>query len=133
MKDIALSQFLSTSWWSQVEQTIADAGSLKIPTAIRAICLNITVVTPEGQTLPLAMKNGLFVARHQSDATAHITLPLDVARSIFIENDTAAGFKAFFKGQLKASGDLRCLFALHTAQPTPTQRHLQQTIAAFTD
>ena len=128
-----MSQFLSPSWWSQVEQTIADAGNLKIPTDIRTICLNITVVTPKGQKLSLAMKNGLFIARHQPDASAHITLPLGVARRVFIENDTAAGFKAFFKGQLKASGDLRCLFTLHTAQPTPTQRRLQQSIAAFTD
>ncbi len=128
-----MSQFLSASWWSQVEQTIADTGNLKIPTDIRAICLNITVVTPKGQKFFLAMKNGLFVARHQPDASAHITLPLDVARRVFVENDTAAGLKAFFKGQLKASGDLRCLFTLHTAQPTPTQRRLQQAIAAFTD
>ncbi|WP_211828272.1 hypothetical protein [Kistimonas asteriae] len=128
-----MSQFLSSSWWSQVQQTIADADNLKIPTNIRAICLNITVITLGGHKLSLAMKNGLFVARHQPDATAHITLPLDVARRVFIENDTTAGFKAFIRGQLKASGDLRCLLTLHTAQPTPAQRRLQQAIAAFTD
>jgi hypothetical protein len=123
--------FLSDEWFSHVDALIAAAGDLQIPSAMKAVEVNITVTSPAGDT-PLFMKDGLFTRGHRDGVTTTLTLAAELARKIFVDGDTAAGVQAFFEGAIKVDGDLAKLVAMQTVEPSDPQKRLTRQIAAIT-
>jgi len=123
--------FLSDEWFSHVDALVAAAGDLQIPSAMKAVEVNITVTSPEGDT-PLFMKDGLFTRGHRADVVTTLTLSAALARKIFVDGDTAAGAQAFFDGDIKVEGDLAKLVAMQTVEPSEPQKQLTKKIAAIT-
>jgi hypothetical protein len=123
--------FLSPEWFAQVEQLVAAAGDLQIPAAMRLVEVNVTVTSADGDTA-LFMKDGLFTLGHREGIATTLTLPVELARKIFIDGDTAAGAQAFFDGVIKVDGDLAKLVAMQTVEPSEPQRRLTRQIAAIT-
>ena len=124
-------EFLSEEWFRKVDELVAAVGDLQIPAAMKAVAVNVTVTSPAGDT-QLFMKDGLFSRGHQAGVTTSLTLPLELARKIFIESDVAAGVQAFLEGTIKVDGDLAKVVAMQTVEPSEPQRRLTQKIAAIT-
>jgi hypothetical protein len=124
-------QFLSDEWFQEVDKLIAAAGDLKIPPAMKAVEVNVTVTSPTGNT-ELFMKDGLFTRGHQAGAGASLTIASDLARKIFVDGDTAAGVQAFLEGKMQVEGDLAKLVAMQTVEPSEPQKRLTKQIAAIT-
>jgi len=123
--------FLSDAWFSQVDTLIAAAGDLQIPPAMKAVELNITVTSPDGD-VALFLKDGLFSRGHRPEATTTLTLSAELARKIFVDGDAAAGTQAFLAGQIQVAGDLAKLVAMQTVEPSEPQKRLTRQIAAIT-
>jgi hypothetical protein len=61
-----------------------------------------------------------------------LTLSAELARTIFIDRDTAAGTQAFLDGAIRVDGDLAKLVAMQTTEPSEPQKRLTRQIAAIT-
>lgn len=123
--------FLSPEWFDKVDELIAAAGDLQIPTEMKAVEINVTVTSPRGDA-KVYLKDGLFARGHRDGAPTSITLDEPLARKIFVDADTAAGVQAFLAGEIKAEGDLAKLVAMSTVEPSAAQKALSQRIAAIT-
>ena len=123
--------FLSSEWFAEVDRLIAAAGDLKIPPAMRAAEINVTV-TAAGGDKQVYVKDGRLFAGHSPAAPTAITLPEALARKVFVEADTAAGIQAFLAGELVATGDLKALVAMQMEEPSAEQKALARKIAAIT-
>lgn len=123
--------FLSEAWFTQVDALVAAAGDLQIPAAMKAVEVNVTITGAGGDT-PLFMKDGLFTRGHRADAGTTLTLPVELARRIFVDGDTAAGVQAFLEGAIRVDGDLAKLVAMQTVEPSEPQKQLTRQIAAIT-
>jgi hypothetical protein len=124
-------QFLSDEWFQEVDRLIAAAGDLKIPDAMKAVEVNVTVTAPGGNT-ELFMKDGLFTRGHQPGAPTKLTIESALARKIFVDGDAAAGVQAFLEGKMQVEGDLAKLVAMQTVEPSEPQKALTKKIAAIT-
>jgi putative sterol carrier protein len=54
---------------------------------------------------------------HLDDADVTITTDYETAKSIFVDQDQAAGMQAFMTGKITVQGDMMKLMALQTAVP----------------
>jgi hypothetical protein len=124
-------EFLSDAWFTKVDELVAAAGDLQIPSAMKAVEVNVTVTSPDGDT-PLFMKDGLFVRGHRDGAVTTLTLSAALARTIFIDGDTMAGTQGFLDGSIRVDGDLAKLVAMQTVEPSEAQKRLTRQIAAIT-
>lgn len=126
--------FLSDEWFTKVEALVAAAGDLKIPPAMKAVEVNVTVTGSAAGAgeVRLAMKEGLFTRGHRSDFATTLTLSAELARKIFIDGDTAAGVQAFLDGSIQVDGDLAKLVAMQTVEPSEPQKRLTRQIAEIT-
>jgi len=123
--------FLSDEWFTKVEELVAAAGDLQIPAAMKAVEVNVTVTSPQGDT-QVAMKDGVFARGHRAGVATTLTLIAELARKVFIDGDTAAGTQAFFEGKITVEGDFSKLIAMQTVEPSAPQKRLTQQIAAIT-
>jgi hypothetical protein len=123
--------FLSPEWFAAVDTLVASAGDLKIPEAMRAAEINLTITSPRGE-VRAHVKDGQLFQGHRDGAPTSITLEEMLARTVFVDADTAAGIQAFIGGQLVATGDLKPLVALQMEEPSAEQKALAKRIAAIT-
>ena len=123
--------FLSPEWFTEVDKLIAAAGDLRIPDAMKAAEINITITSASGEK-HVYVKGGVLHQGHRPDAPTAITLPEALARQVFVDADTAAGIQAFLAGELVATGDLKTLVAMQMEEPSNEQKALAKRIAAIT-
>jgi hypothetical protein len=123
--------FLSTEWFDKVDELIAQAGDLQIPTEMKAVEVNITVTSPRGDA-KVFLKDGLFSRGHKDGVATTLALSEELARKIFVDGDQAAGVQAFMAGEMKVDGDLAKLVAMSTVEPSAKQKALTKQIAAIT-
>jgi hypothetical protein len=123
--------FLSTEWFAAVDDLIAKAGDLKIPAAMKAAEINVTITTATGDKHAY-IKDGRLTRGHHDGAPTSITLDEALARKVFVDADTAAGIQAFLAGELVATGDLKQLVAMQMEEPSSQQHALAKRIAAIT-
>jgi hypothetical protein len=123
--------FLSAEWFTKLDELVAKAGDLKIPAAMKAVELNITVTSPSGE-IKAYVKDGILHRGHRDGAPTSLTLSEELARKVFVEADTAAGIQAFLAGEMKAEGDLAKLVAMQMEEPSEPQKQLAKQIAAIT-
>ena len=124
-------EFLTDEWFDHVDALIAAAGDLQIPAPMKAAEINVTVISPAGET-KLFMKDGLFTRGHNPGATTSLTLQSELARKIFVDADQAAGVQGFLTGEIKVDGDLAKLVAMQTTEPSDPQKALSKRIAEIT-
>ena len=126
-------QFLSESWFSEVEKIRAEAGEIPVPDAIKNVKLNIVVTEhPEGEK-QLHMAAGDFQQGLIEDAPTKLTVPFPVAKAIF-DGDQQAGMQAFMSGQIKVEGDMAVMMQMQGAgPPSPQAQALQDRIKEITE
>jgi hypothetical protein len=127
-------QFLSESWFAEVDRLRAEAGEISIPDAIKNIKLNIVVTGhPEGEK-QMHMEAGEFKQGLLDDASTKLTIPFPVAVKTVVEGDAQAGMQAFMSGQVKVEGDMAVLMQMQGAGPPGQQaRAFQKRIKEITE
>ena len=124
--------FLSDAWLDEVQKLAAEAGGGMMPDTVK---LNMVVTgSPEGDK-ELHVADGAFAAGLLDAAPTKITVPYEVAKSMFIKGDQQAAMQAFMSGQIKVEGDMTKLMAMQgqgggdPAQAAEMQKKLQEITA----
>jgi putative sterol carrier protein len=124
-------KYLSDEWFVKVKE-LADEVNLEIPAALATMKLNMTVTSDQGDC-KFCMNGGKIEQGHLSDASTKITVPYDLAKKMFVDEDKQAGMQAFMSGKLKIEGDMSKMMAMQGIQPTASQKLLQQKIKEMTE
>jgi hypothetical protein len=112
-----MAQFLTDSWFEEVDEIRAQVGEIPVPDAIKDIVINIVVTGhPEGDK-QVHLAGGEFKRGGAAAAPTTIKVPYAVAKAIFIDNDPNAGMQAFMAGQIVVEGDMGKMMQLQMAGP----------------
>jgi hypothetical protein len=123
--------FLSDDWFTEVEKLQAEAPAP--PAGLADLTINIVVTGGPDGDREIHAKGGQFEKGLVDDAPTKLTVPYDVAKSIFIEGNQQAGMQAFMSGQIKVEGDMTKLMAMQGAGgPSPEQAAFSEKLKAIT-
>lgn len=125
-------KFMSKDWFDKVRELREAAGHIETPAALHDLIINITVPDTEDGEKHMSLVSGMIEEGHHDEAPTTMTLPMNLAHRIFIDNDQSAGMQGFMSGEIKIEGDMSKLMALQTAQPSDDQKKLQQQIQEIT-
>jgi hypothetical protein len=123
-------EFLSDEWFAEAKKIADEAGA----DAGQAgdLTLNIVVTGGPSGDKEIHMANGEFAQGLVDNAPTKMTVPYEVAKSVFIEGNQQAGMQAFMQGQIKVEGDMSKLMAMQTQQPSAGQAELQAKLKEIT-
>lgn len=124
-------EFLSDDWWTEVNKLVEAAGADAAGGS--DITLNIVVTGGPAGDKELHSAGGTFGQGLIDGAPTKLTVPFEVAKKVFIEQDQQAGMQAFMQGQIKVEGDMSKLMAMQTQQPSAGQADLMKKVAEMTD
>jgi len=123
--------FLSDDWFDAVEELRDEMP--EPPAALKDLVINIVVAGGPDGDREIHMAGGQFERGLADGAPTKLTVPFDVAKSMFIDGNQQAGMQAFMSGQIKVEGDMSRLMAMQAAGgPTPEQVALQEKLKALT-
>ncbi len=125
--------FLSDEWFAEVDKIRGELGDDAIPASLKDLTVNIVVTGgPDGEK-QVHLSGGNYEKGLSDSAPTKVTVPFDVAKSIFIEGNQQAAIQAFMSGQIKVEGDMTKLMALQAAPaPNDAQKDLQQKLQSIT-
>jgi putative sterol carrier protein len=123
--------FLSDEWMDAIEALRDEAP--EPPAATKDLVINLVVPdTPFGER-EAHMAAGQFERGLHDAAPTKLTVPYEVAKSVFISGDQQAAMQAFMSGQIKVEGDMTKLMSMQTAgAPSAEQVAFQERIKALT-
>lgn len=124
--------FLSDAWFDKVISLKDGMKDMQIPDTIKSLVMNITV-TGGAKPVEMCMNGGNIERGHKAGAPTTMTLPVDLAKRLFIQNDKSAGMQGFMSGQIKIQGDMSKMMAMQSVQPTADQEKLRQAIVDITN
>ena len=88
---------------------------------------------PDGD-IEARMDAGQFVKGLATDAPTKLTVPYDVAKKMFIEQDQNASMQAFMSGQIQVEGDMAKLMSMQAGgPPSADAKKVSDSVAAMTD
>ncbi len=108
--------FLSNDWFDAVEKVRAEINP-PVPDAVKDLVINLKVTGGPAGDVDAKMTSGRFEQGLDDDAPTTLTVPYDIARKMFIENDQQASMQAFMSGEIKVEGDMAKLMQMQTAGP----------------
>jgi hypothetical protein len=130
-------EFLSNDWLDEVDKIRAEFPAPEAPAGVdvQDLKINVTVTggpdgDVEGHLVGTNLERG-----HFDGAPTKITLPYDVAKSMFIDGNQQAAMQAFMSGQIKVEGDMTKLMAMQggaAATPPPELVAMQEKIKEIT-
>jgi hypothetical protein len=122
--------FLSDAWLDEVRKITEEAGAGAMPHTVQ---LNLVVTGgPEGDK-ELHVDEGSFGPGLLDAAPTKLTVPYEVAKSMFIKGDQAAAMQAFMSGQIKVEGDMTKLMAMQGQAPAAGADEIQAKLRAITE
>jgi hypothetical protein len=92
-----------------VQKITADAGAGMMPESVQ---LNLLVTGGPDGDCELHLGDGAFGSGLLDDCPTKLTMPYDVAKSMFVKGDQTAAMQAFMSGQIKVEGDMTRLMAM---------------------
>src|SRR5688500_623542 len=123
--------FLSDDWFDAVEGLRDEAP--EPPAAMKELTLNIVVAGGPDGDREIHMTGGQFERGLADGAPTKLTVPYDVAKSMFIDGNQQAGMQAFMSGQIKVEGDMTKLMAMQGgAGPSAEQQAFTEKLRAIT-
>lgn len=123
--------FLSDDWFDAVE-ALRDEAPEPAP-AMKELTINIVVAGGPDGDREIHMTGGQFERGLADGAPTKLTVPYEVAKSMFIDGNQQAGMQAFMSGQIKVEGDMTKLMAMQAGGgPTAEQVAFQEKIKALT-
>ena len=123
-------EFLSEEWFAEAKKLADEAGA--DASGQSDLTLNIVVTGGPSGDKEIHMANGEFAQGLVDNAPTKMTVPYEVAKSVFIEGNQQAGMQAFMQGQIKVEGDMSKLMAMQTQQPSAGQQQLQAKLKEIT-
>ena len=131
-----MAKFLSDPWFDQVEKLRAAAGEIPVPDAVKGLKVNMVVTGhPDGEK-HIHIDSGEFKRGHAEGAPTKMTVPYEVAKKTFIDNDAQAGMQAFMSGQIRVEGDMSVIMRMQAAgaaPPNPKAKELESQVRAITE
>lgn len=125
--------FLSDEWLDAVEALRDEAPAVDGPAANLVINVKVTD-TPFGSDREAHLSGGNFERGLAEDAKTTISVPYEVAKKLFIDQDQQAAMQAFMSGQIKVTGDMTAMMAMQGGGgPTPEQQAFSQKIKDLTN
>jgi hypothetical protein len=125
--------FLSDSWFEEVERLRAEVNP-EVPAAVKDIVINMVVKDGPDGDIEARMDSGRFVKGLTDDAPTKLTVPYDVARKMFIEQDQNASMQAFMNGQIQVEGDMAKLMSMQAGgPPSEDAKKVQDAVIAMTE
>ena len=121
-------EFLSEDWFAAVEALPVPAPAPGAPD----IQINVVVTRDGGDDVQIHMGGGTLQRGLNESAPTTITVPYDVAKSLFVNRDQAATMQAFMSGKIKVAGDMTKLMMMGQQQPTPEQEAYANKIQELT-
>jgi hypothetical protein len=123
--------FLSDDWFDAVDGLRDEAP--EPPAAMKDMKLNIVVAGGPDGDREIHMAAGQFERGLVDDAPTKLTVPYEVAKSMFVDGNQQAGMQAFMSGQIKVEGDMTKLMAMQSAGgPSAEQQAFQTKIKDLT-
>jgi putative sterol carrier protein len=124
--------FLSDDWFAAVEELRDEMP--EPPAAAKDLKVNIVVAGGPDGDREVHMDGGRFEQGLADGASVKLTVPFEVARSMFVEGNQQAAMQAFMSGQIKVEGDMTKLMAMQqgAGAPTEEQKALQAKLQALT-
>ena len=125
--------FMSDNWLDAVEALRDEAP--EPPAAMKDLTLNIVVTGgPEGDK-EVNLSGGQFGRGLADGAPTKVTVPIDVAKAIFVDQNQQAGMQAFMSGQIKVEGDMTKLMTMQAGAGAASaeQTAFQEKIRALTE
>lgn len=120
--------FLSDTWFAAVQEIDPPEPS----PAMQGLVVNVAVTGgPEGDR-NVRLDSGQFKLGHVDGAPTTVTVPYDMAKKMFIDNDPQAVMQGFMAGHIKISGDITKLMSLQAVQPTPEQQEFATKVKELT-
>jgi hypothetical protein len=125
--------FLSDSWFEECERIRAEVDP-PVPDLLKDLVINLVVKDGPGGDVEARMHAGRFEQGLASDAPTKLTVPYEIARKMFIENDQNASMQAFMSGQIQVEGDMTKLMTMQAVgPPSPEALKVQEAVVAMTD
>lgn len=121
-------EFLSDDWFSAVDALPVPPPAPGAPD----IRVNVVVTRDGSDDLNLHLAEGSMKRGLDESAPTTITVPFDVARSLFVSRDQAATMQAFMSGRIKVAGDMTKLMMMGQQQPTAEQQAYADQIQQLT-
>ena len=124
-------EFFSDDWIAAVEALRDEAPEPN--DVVKDVVINLVVTdTPFGER-KAHMAGGMLEQGLHDTAPTTMTMPYDVARQLFIDQNQQAVTQAFMSGRIKVTGDMMVLMKLQTAPPpTAEQTAFQARIQELT-
>jgi putative sterol carrier protein len=124
--------FLSDKWFEKVKELTDAAGDLNLSEAAKSIVMNIKVTNDKGD-YEMCIDGGVIKKGLNQASAITISVPYDIARKMFVDQDQNAGTQAYMSGKLKIEGDMGKLMASISIQPTAAQQKLSKQIQDITE
>jgi hypothetical protein len=122
--------FLSDDWLAEAAKIRDELGAGN--ESASDIKLNVVVTGgPEGDR-EVHLANGSFGVGLLADAPTKMTVPFDVAKSVFIDGNQQAAMQAFMAGQIKVEGDMTKLMAMQSGSPSAGQQQMAERLKQIT-
>ena len=124
--------FLSDAWFDAFDEIRDEAP--EPPAAAADLKINVMVTGAPDGDVPICMAAGAFERGLADDAPTRLTVPYDVAKSLFVKGDPQAAMQAFMSGQIKVEGDMTKLMAMQAGgPPSEEQVAFQEKVKGITE
>ncbi len=124
--------FLSDEWMDAVDALRAEAP--EPPAALKDLVINLLVVESPFGDREGHLQGGVLERGFVDGAPTKLTVPYDVAKALFIDNDPQAAMQAFMAGKIKVEGDMTKIMAMQAAgAPSEEQQAFQKKLRDLTE
>jgi hypothetical protein len=125
--------FLTDSWFDEAEKIRAEVDP-EVPDALKDLVINLVVKDGPDGDIEARMEAGRFAKGLADEAPTKLTVPYDIAKKMFIDNDQNASMQAFMSGQIQVEGDMAKLMSMQAGGPPSADAvKVQEAVAAMTD
>ena len=125
--------FLTDGWFDEAEKIRAEIDP-EVPEMIQGLVINLLVKDGPDGDIEAKMEAGRFVKGLADEAPTKLTVPYDIAKKMFIEQDPQASMQAFMSGQIQVEGDMAKLMSMQAAgEPSEKALELQKRISEMTE
>ena len=127
-----LAEFLSDEWFARVEELTKTAGDIEISKAMKAVVVNLTVLSDRGDA-EMCLDRGIIKKGHISPADVQMSMPADYAYKLLVAGDWSVGMKGYIARKIKVSGNMKKLIPLQLYKPSADQENLRKEIEKITE
>ena len=125
--------FLTDGWFDEAEKIRAEINP-EVPEMIQDLVINLVVKDGPDGDIEAKMEAGRFAKGLADEAPTKLTVPYDVAKKMFIDQDSEASMQAFMSGQIQVEGDMTKLMAMQGGGPPSEQAlEVQKRISDMTE